>query len=391
VSDGWPSAGQSGYRRSISVKPVPEITFPLLDDPRRAVRVPSCVLFAVICAVLALSAGWALEPLFLRPYFFPASIAFVVTAVAAGTGYGILASAVFAAGHGFLHLPPHGSFAVQNPRELTAVVGFFLTGSLVSVIGGALRNAYNRLREHNRLLRAAQAQREDLLRALAHDIRSPLSVVTANASILARSVGEEDAASVRRRALMIERSATTIASMLGDLIEAATVESGHVRLERRPIDLATFAADLKERLAGSVATDRLRLAVPSGLPTMEVDPQRFERVLVNLLTNALKYSPVESPVTLGATLHDRTLIVSVVDEGPGIAAEDLPHIFDKYYRSSDARAQAGLGLGLFIARLLVEAHGGTIWAESGGAGGTTFKIALPTAASKKRSLHARGA
>ena len=169
--------------------------------------------------------------------------------------------------------------------------------------------------------------------------------------------------------------------MLGDLVDAATVESGHVVLKRRPVDLAAFADEVRERLAGIVPKDRVRVTMPKGLPAVDIDPQRFERVLVNLVTNGLKYSPPASAVTIGATSQDGRVVVSVVDEGSGIAAEDLPRIFDKYYRSSEARAQSGLGLGLFIARLLVEAHGGRIWAESSAGRGTTFKIALPVAAS----------
>jgi signal transduction histidine kinase len=105
----------------------------------------------------------------------------------------------------------------------------------------------------------------------------------------------------------------------------------------------------------------------------------LERVLVNLLTNALAYSPPDSPVTLSLRGEGAWLVVAVRDEGVGIAARDLPQIFQRYYRSSAGRRPEGLGLGLFIARLIVEAHGGRIWCESAEGLGSTFSFTLPIA------------
>jgi signal transduction histidine kinase len=165
--------------------------------------------------------------------------------------------------------------------------------------------------------------------------------------------------------------------MLGDLVDAVHLEAGHFQLERQPVDLASFVGELRSRLEETHAVDRIRLAIPEDLPPIEVDAHRFERILVNLLSNALKYSPPPSSVVLGAVLRGREVVLSVSDSGPGIAPEDLPHIFEKYYRTPDARTKEGLGIGLFATRLLVQEHGGRIWVESVVGEGTTFHVALP--------------
>jgi signal transduction histidine kinase len=182
---------------------------------------------------------------------------------------------------------------------------------------------------------------------------------------------------VRRRAGAIEKSAASVLGMLSDLVDTARLESGHFPLDRRPLDLARFVVELKGHLEGTLSLDRFEVAIPDGLPAAYVDPQRFERVLVNLLSNAVKYSPPPSPIVLGAAVREGDLVVSVADSGPGISQQDLPHIFEKYYRAKGAQKREGLGIGLYSTRLLVQAHGGRIWVDSTPGKGTTFYVALP--------------
>jgi signal transduction histidine kinase len=148
--------------------------------------------------------------------------------------------------------------------------------------------------------------------------------------------------------------------------------------------------ELRTRLEGTLPIDRVTLTVPAGLPAASVDPRRFERILVNLLSNALKYAPAPAPVMLGAALQGDNIVVSVADGGPGISPQDLPHIFGKYFRASATRSKEGLGIGLYGTRLLVQAHGGRIWVDSALGKGTTFHVALPTAQSADRQDVAGG-
>jgi signal transduction histidine kinase len=362
------------------------ITLPLLDSPRLAVRTAARAAFALACAAAGLAAVFALVPLLSRPYYFPAFAAIILPAVVSGGRYGVVTTLAFALGYAWLYLPPHGSLAVKNPHELAALVAYTVTGCFVAAIGGALRRAYADLRDQHRLLDRILAQREDLLRALTHDIRSPLNVIAMNAALLSRTAGEGDP-DVRRRTELIQGGVAAVDSMLRDLVEVAALESGQVRLTRATVDLAALIGRLKDGLGGALPASRVQVDVPDGaLPPLHADPQRLERVLVNVVANALKYS--SGPVTIAARAHPGSVVVSVRDEGPGISPEDLPHIFEKYYRASGARPKEGLGLGLYICRLLVEAHGGRIWAESERGRGSTFRIAIPTPPAEGRLLRA---
>jgi signal transduction histidine kinase len=226
-------------------------------------------------------------------------------------------------------------------------------------------------------IHAMQEQRDDMLRTISHDLRTPLTVVVAQAQMLERR--PEDREAVVRRAGTIRTSAGRMATMIEDLVDVVRLEAGHVRIEPRPVDLAAFARELRERLRGAVAVERLRLDLPERLPPALADPPRLERILVNLITNALKYSPPDAEAVLSAEERDGQVRISVRDRGVGIAADELPHLFERFYRTPAASRHEGLGLGLYITRLLVEAHGGRISAESEPGRGSVFHVTLPAA------------
>jgi signal transduction histidine kinase len=332
----------------------------------------------MVSAAGALALVGALEPVLDAPVFFPAFVGIVfISAEIGGAPYGVVTMAVFGAGFDFFYQEPRGVLGSANWRDAGLLLAYAIAGFALARIGGALRKAYVRLREQHRAVTRVHEQREDLLKTLTHDVRTPLSVITMNAALLGR--GSQDPAVVLRRAQAIERSAASVAGMVGDLIDMAHLESGQLPLERKPVDLARFVGELKARLEGTLQIDRVTFAVPAGLPAADVDARRFERILVNLLSNALKYAPSPAPIVLAATVQGGNIVVSVADGGPGISQQDLPHIFEKYFRASATRAKEGLGIGLYGTRLLVQAHGGRIWVESALGKGTTFFVALPTA------------
>ena len=343
--------------------------FSLFNEARTPLRVLLRVSFALICAAISLLLVKMLEPLLGRAYYFPALASILVVAAVAGTRYAVLATAILPAGYAFL-------FQAGGARTLADVVAYSLAGVVVALVGGSLRAAHTRLDAQNQQLHMLYEQREDFIRTMTHDLRSALSVILAHSGMLSR---HEQGPEVLRRARVISRSAKHAADMLRDLVDTVQAESGHLPLQPKPVDLAALTTDLQERFAETAGTERIQVTVPDGLPPVQVDPPLFERVIENLLTNALKYAPASTPVVLGAAPDDGHVIVSVSDQGPGIAESDLPHIFEKYYRASDARAQQGLGLGLYITRLLVEAHGGRIWVKTALGEGTTFYVEVPAA------------
>jgi signal transduction histidine kinase len=168
--------------------------------------------------------------------------------------------------------------------------------------------------------------------------------------------------------------------MIQDLVDATRSEAGQLRLERQPVRLPEFVEALKGSQAPALPMERVEIQKPPELPPVSADPARLERILVNLLSNALKFSPPESPVTVSFARRGDEVITSVTDRGPGIPPEDLPRLFQRYYRAPTAdERQRGVGLGLYITRMLVEAHGGRIWAESEVGRGSTFSFSLPVA------------
>jgi signal transduction histidine kinase len=165
--------------------------------------------------------------------------------------------------------------------------------------------------------------------------------------------------------------------MIEDLVETARLEGGPLTLEKEGVNVAVFFRHLAASHAGVIDEERLRIDTAENLPEVPVDRHRLERILVNLLTNAQKYSPPESPVRLRAQPGEGEILLSVSDCGQGIAPEDQSHIFERFYRPEGSRRSDSVGLGLYITRMLVEAHGGRIWVESQPGKGTIFFFTLP--------------
>ncbi len=279
--------------------------------------------------------------------------------------------------------------ALRGERVLDAIAVFHLPdgrevwtlGSAVPILGpdgrpqGAVLSFSDITAQHE-----LEEQREDILRAVSHDLRSPLAAIQGQAELLLRRIDPSGPCGrERERVQSILSSSQRMNGMIRDLVDAARSETGQLRLDRRPVDLRAFLAEIRMHQAPADA-GRIDVRVPEVLPLVWADPERLERILANLLTNAVKYSQPGTPVTVSAERRGDEVVTSVADRGPGIPAEELPRLFQRYYRARREReAGAGLGLGLYITRRLVEAHGGHIWAESELGRGSTFSFSLPVA------------
>jgi len=237
----------------------------------------------------------------------------------------------------------------------------------------ALARAFNGMAA--RLQQEAE-QRRNLLADVTHELRTPLTVLQGNLEALLDGMYPRDDAHL----LPILEETRVLASLVDDLRTLALAESGALQLRRELTDLGvligeTFASFQTQADAAGVT---LKLNLEEGLPLVEVDPTRLREVLVNLIANALRYTPRGGEINVigGVNQAAHQVILSVRDAGAGIASEALPHIFDRFYKSPDS---PGSGLGLAIAKNLIEAHGGEISVESALGQGTTFRLILPLA------------
>ncbi len=229
-------------------------------------------------------------------------------------------------------------------------------------------------------LHLLQQEREILLHTISHDLRIPLTVIQGYGQLLQETLEREWSDEV---ALLMTgellKGARRMGRMVDDLVDTARLEGGQLLLAAEPIDLRSFVAGMLARLEGVIETGRLRLDIAPDLPPVLADPDRLERILLNLLTNAQKYSPPQSPIRLQARAADNSVEVAVIDRGVGIASQDQPHIFERFYRPQGERRSDSVGLGLYITRRLVEAHGGRIRVESEPGEGSAFLFTLPPA------------
>jgi len=227
-------------------------------------------------------------------------------------------------------------------------------------------------------LRRLEKVRRDFVANISHELRTPLASLKLLSETL-ESGGAEDPALVRDFVGRIGIEVDRLAQMVDELGELSLIETGQVALESEPVNVRT----LVERAAGRLEAQAVRaglgllLEVPDELPQPSGDARRLEQVLVNLMHNAIKFTPSGGSITLSAKVEDDGVIVSVTDTGAGIAEEELERIFERFYKVDKSRSSRGTGLGLAIARHIVEAHGGSLWAESIEGRGSTFFFSLP--------------
>lgn len=227
-------------------------------------------------------------------------------------------------------------------------------------------------------LRRHETVRRDFISNLSHELRTPLASLKALTETL-QSGALEDPPAARRFLGRIETEVDTLSQMAQEVLDLSRIESGQVALELRPIPPEKLLQSSAERmrLQAERAGLSLRVECPAALPKVQGDPVRLEQVLVNLIHNAVKFTPPGGEIVLSACTQGETVVFSVRDTGVGIPADDLPRIFERFYKADRARSGSGTGLGLSISRHIVEAHGGWIWAEGVEGQGSTFFFSVP--------------
>jgi two-component system phosphate regulon sensor histidine kinase PhoR len=237
-------------------------------------------------------------------------------------------------------------------------------------------------------LHRLETVRQDFVSNISHELRTPLASLKALAETLESGALRDPDAAPRFLKRMVTE-VDSLAQMAQELLELSAIESGREELQleaQDPRELLEMAAD-RMRMQADRAGLALHVGSGHGLPQVRVDPRRLQQVLVNLIHNAIKFTPPGGEISLAAeAIQDgeaakrgACVRFSVSDTGHGISSEDLPRIFERFYRTDRARRKGGTGLGLSIARHIVEAHGGKIWAESIEGRGSVFHIDIPRA------------
>ena len=234
-------------------------------------------------------------------------------------------------------------------------------------------------REANRQRLAAEGEklRNAILAAVSHDLRTPLAAIAGAASSLAATGDRLDEAARRELVLTIHEEAQRMSRLANNLLEMGRLQSKSVALRREWQPIEEVFGSALHALETSLKDRSVEVRIPPDLPLVAIDEVLIERVLSNLLENALRYSPGGSPLELQASARDGEVLVEILDRGPGIVPGEEERIFEKFFRGEAARTRHGAGLGLAVARAIVEAHGGRIWAANRDGGGAAFRFTLP--------------
>jgi len=241
------------------------------------------------------------------------------------------------------------------------------------------------LRDVTELQRLERARRE-MVSNVSHELSTPITAIGLLADTLIEMADKEKPKRVRKMAADIKREADTLSQLVQEMRDLSLIESGQMPIRLTPtrlLDVAKASVEPLEALAEGKQQE-ITIDVPDDL-TILADSFQLQRALKNILHNAVKYAPVEGEIVVSATTSGEEAILSVKDNGPGIARDDLPRIFERFYQADRAR-RSGTGLGLAIVRHIVLAHGGRVWAESTPGEGATFYIALALAQSKEPAV-----
>jgi signal transduction histidine kinase len=272
----------------------------------------------------------------------------------------------------------------QQNRDLIAVL------SELEEKREELEQLNRRLADSNRELEVANAKlrevaelKEEFLAVTTHDLRSPLAVISGVISFFSSGRLGELTPEQQNMVSMMERNTHNLIELVNDLLDSAKIESGTLHLDLAPTELPALVGEICEAM-GTVAGERgvtVDCRFPDDLPKITADRAKLRRVLVNLVSNAVKFTPKGGRVDISGGREGGMVRVQVSDTGVGVTPEDLPHLFDKYEQGSSRapRREKGTGLGLYITRQLVELHGGEINAASEVGKGSTFSFTVPIA------------
>jgi signal transduction histidine kinase len=243
---------------------------------------------------------------------------------------------------------------------------------------GKIKEAIANVRDITRQKEAEELQ-STFVSIMSHELKTPVAIIKGYAGTLRREDADWEAQTLRKGLRVIEEESDRLDQLITNLLEASRIQAGGLQLDPAPLQIPALVEKLAEDFRLQTESHNFVVDFPPDFPPVVLDFERIRMVLSNLLSNAIKYSPQGGTIRIGGWAEEGRIIVYVSDEGIGIPDVEIPHIFDRFYRvdNSLTRTTEGTGLGLYLCKAIVEAHGGSIWARSRPGQGSTFYFSLP--------------
>ncbi len=265
---------------------------------------------------------------------------------------------------------------LQRADEQMPFIPVGVTYAPLLTAEGELQNIIVTVRDITHF-RNAEEIKATFISIVSHELKTPVALIKGYASTLRRDDARWDKHIIQDSLTVIEEEADRLTKMIEDLLDASRLQAGGLTLKRTDVALPALARRLAERFQTQTKKHTLKVDFPAEFPVILADETRIEQVLSNLISNAIKYAPKGS-ICIGGQARPEQVILCVSDEGPGIDPHDMPHIFDRFYRAEGAvRKTKGAGLGLYLARAIVEAHGGRMWVDPKPGSGARICFSLP--------------
>jgi len=276
-------------------------------------------------------------------------------------------------------LTPHANLYVEGDlqRKNGSKLPVGVTYAPLLDVQGHLANIIATARDITRF-REAEELKSTFVSVVSHELKTPIALIKGYVSTLRREDANWDREIVDDSLAVIEEEADHLTELIENLLDASRLQAGALSINRSDVALDLLATRIAERFRIQSTRHIIRVEFPPSFPIILGDEDRLGQVLENLLSNAIKYSPDGGEIAIHGSVRPERVVVCVSDQGPGIPAQDIPHIFDRFYRASDtARTTKGAGLGLYLARAVVEAHGGRIWVDPAPGAGARICFSLP--------------
>jgi len=226
--------------------------------------------------------------------------------------------------------------------------------------------------------REAEEIKSTFISVVSHELKTPVALIKGYVGTLRREDANWDREVIADSLSVIEDEADRLAELIENLLDATRLEAGVLAVNAMDMSFPILAERLVKRFGTQTDKHDFEVSFPEDFPVILADEDRISQVLYNLISNAIKYSPAGGKIELSGEVHPQEVVICVQDHGPGIAPGDIPHIFDRFYRAEAAqRKTQGAGLGLYLARAVIEAHGGSIWADPRATKGARFCFSLP--------------